>query len=148
MGGCRAWGRSVEGVQGEGRGSGQKHVRRILGPELPGQVPSSMGRIAAITQMLLAALGLGLFAVYLVGLPSNNAPSLTIVHWNMTVVDPTHWGEYVDSLHKATAGQPAADVVIITNPTWGHDLEKLSSSLGPTYRTVRVGVFALATRLP
>ncbi|MBC7770962.1 MAG: hypothetical protein H7210_00570 [Pyrinomonadaceae bacterium] len=85
---------------------------------------------------------------YIVRPAARNTPSLIIVHWNTTVVEQSRWGQYVDALRAATSPQQTPDVVIITNPTWGQDLLKLSAALGPDYQTVRVGVFALATRLP
>lgn len=74
--------------------------------------------------------------------------SLVIVHWNVTYVEPPRWGEYVTALSETTANRTPPDAVVITNPTWGPDLEKLSAAFGPGYRTVRIGVFSLSTRLP
>lgn len=85
---------------------------------------------------------------YIVRPAAPASASLVVVHWNVTYVEPPRWEEYVSALRATLSRAEPPDVVVITNPTWGPDLDRLSAALGPEYRTVRAGVFALSTRLP
>jgi len=70
--------------------------------------------------------------------------SLIIVHWNMTYAVPYWWDQYIAGVPK----DPLPDIVLITNPTLRNDLPLLAAALGPDYKAVRCGIFALVTRMP
>ncbi len=79
--------------------------------------------------------------------PVQRAPAektLRIMHWNMTYAVPYWWDRYIAAVLKA----PRPDVLIVTNPTIRNDLPQLAEALGPDYKAVRCGVFAVFSRVP